>query len=111
MITFLTYIKPNIFKCLPNKTLSFNNNKYYKGKNIKGRVTIVVCPRIYVNSSTINTKKSIIYIHNKIQIYFFNFNLFIRIMHTIHHYLYTFHTLKMNYLTEILFLFNEEISI
>lgn len=31
------------FKCLPNKTLTFKNDKCFGGKHSKERVTVVVC--------------------------------------------------------------------
>uniref|UniRef100_A0A2S2PVB6 Tigger transposable element-derived protein 6 n=1 Tax=Sipha flava TaxID=143950 RepID=A0A2S2PVB6_9HEMI len=33
----------NVFKCLPNKTLTFKNDKCFGGKHNKERVTLMVC--------------------------------------------------------------------
>jgi len=49
--TFNADVTGFFFKCLPNKTLTFKNDKCFGGKHSKEQVTLIVC------SNMIGTKK------------------------------------------------------
>lgn len=40
------------FKCLPDKTLTFKNEKCHGGKHSKERLTILLCTKFYRHKKT-----------------------------------------------------------